>query len=74
VRWRGDGGDEGAGDGDDDDPDEVRCDGDDDGDDLSLWEGISPADFCLPKSFSLSGVFCPSEVVVSISEPPSLRF
>jgi hypothetical protein len=22
-----------------------------------LWEGISPADFCLPESFSLSGVF-----------------
>jgi hypothetical protein len=34
--WRGDGGDEGAGDEEeeDDDPDEVRCDGDDDGDDL----------------------------------------
>jgi hypothetical protein len=35
-----------------------------------LWEGISPADFCLPESFSLSGVFHPAEVVVSISEPP----
>jgi hypothetical protein len=35
-----------------------------------LWEGISPADFCLPKSFSLSGVFRPTEAVVSISEPP----
>jgi hypothetical protein len=35
-----------------------------------LWEGISPADFCLPESFSLSGVFCPAEAAVSISEPP----
>jgi hypothetical protein len=35
-----------------------------------LREGISPADSCLPESFSLSGVFCPAEVVVSISEPP----
>jgi hypothetical protein len=35
-----------------------------------LQEGISLADFCLPKSFSLSGVFRPAEVVVSISEPP----
>jgi hypothetical protein len=35
-----------------------------------LWEGISPADFCLPESFSLSGVFRPAEAVVSISEPP----
>jgi hypothetical protein len=35
-----------------------------------LREGISPADFCLPESFSLSGVFCPAEAVVSISEPP----
>jgi hypothetical protein len=26
-----------------------------------LREGISPADFCLPESFSLSGVFCPAE-------------
>jgi hypothetical protein len=24
-----------------------------------LREGISPADSCLPGSFSLSGVFCP---------------
>jgi hypothetical protein len=41
-----------------------------------LWEGISSADFYLPESFSLSGVFCPAEVAVSISEPPppSLRF
>jgi hypothetical protein len=35
-----------------------------------LREGISSADFCLPKSFSLSGVFCPAEAAVSISEPP----
>ena len=27
----------------------------------SLWEGISPADFSLPKSFSLSVVFHPAE-------------
>jgi hypothetical protein len=33
-------------------------------------EGISPADFCLPESFSLSGVFRPAEAAVSISEPP----
>jgi hypothetical protein len=37
-----------------------------------LQEGISPADFSLPESFSLSGVFCPAEAAVSISEPPSL--
>jgi hypothetical protein len=35
-----------------------------------LREGISPADFCLPESFFLSGVFHPAEVAVSISEPP----
>jgi hypothetical protein len=35
-----------------------------------LWEGISPADFCLLESFSLSGVFCPAEAPVSIFEPP----
>jgi hypothetical protein len=35
-----------------------------------LWEGISLADFYLPESFSLSGVFHPAEVAVSISEPP----
>jgi hypothetical protein len=35
-----------------------------------LREGISPVDFCLPESFSLSGVFHPAEAVVSISEPP----
>jgi hypothetical protein len=35
-----------------------------------LREGIFPADFCLPESFSLSSVFCPAEAAVSISEPP----
>jgi hypothetical protein len=35
-----------------------------------LREGISLADFCLPESFSLSGVFCPAEAAVSISQPP----
>jgi hypothetical protein len=35
-----------------------------------LREGISSADFCLPKSFSLSSVFCPAEAAVSLSEPP----
>jgi hypothetical protein len=37
-----------------------------------LREGISLADFCLPESFSLSGVFHPAEAAVSISEPPPL--
>jgi hypothetical protein len=35
-----------------------------------LREGISPVDFCLSKSFSLSGVFRPAEAAVSNSEPP----
>jgi hypothetical protein len=35
-----------------------------------LREGISSADFSLPESFSLSGVFCLTEAAVSISEPP----
>ena len=35
-----------------------------------LREGISPADFSLPESFSLSGVLCPAEAAVSNSEPP----
>jgi hypothetical protein len=35
-----------------------------------LRERISPADFCLSESFSLSGVFRPAEAAVSISEPP----
>jgi hypothetical protein len=37
-----------------------------------LREGISPADFYLPKSFSLSGVFRPVEAAVSLSEPPPI--
>jgi hypothetical protein len=39
-----------------------------------LREGISLVDFCLPESFSLSGVFRPAEAAVSISEPPDLGF
>jgi hypothetical protein len=39
-----------------------------------LREGISPADSCLPESFSLSGVFRLAEAAVSISEPPDLGF
>jgi hypothetical protein len=35
-----------------------------------LREGISPVDFCLPESFSLSGVFRLAEAAVSISKPP----
>jgi hypothetical protein len=35
-----------------------------------LREGISPIDFCLPESFSLSGVFRLTEAAVSNSEPP----
>jgi hypothetical protein len=35
-----------------------------------LWEGIPPADFSLPESFSLSGVLRPAEAAVSNSEPP----
>jgi hypothetical protein len=35
-----------------------------------LREGISPVDFCLTESFSLSGVFRPAEAGVSNSEPP----
>jgi hypothetical protein len=34
-----------------------------------LREGISPADFCLPESFSLSGILRPAEAAVSNSEP-----
>jgi hypothetical protein len=33
-------------------------------------EGIFLADFCLPESFSLCGIFCPAEAAVSIFEPP----
>ena len=35
-----------------------------------LREGISPADFSLPESFSLSGVLRLAEAAVSIFEPP----
>jgi hypothetical protein len=35
-----------------------------------LREGISPADSCLPESFSLSGVFRPAEAAESISDAP----
>jgi hypothetical protein len=35
-----------------------------------LWEGIFLADFCLPESFSLSGIFRRAEAAMSISEPP----
>jgi hypothetical protein len=35
-----------------------------------LREGISPADSCLPESFSLSGVFRPPEATESISDAP----
>jgi hypothetical protein len=35
-----------------------------------LREGISPTDFCLPESFSLSGVFCLVEAELSLSAPP----
>jgi hypothetical protein len=35
-----------------------------------LREGISPADFSLPESFSLSGVFHLVEAAVSVFEPP----
>ena len=54
-------GDDGVGGGDDgdDDPNEVQLDDGDDGDDFPLREGISPADFSLPESSFLSGVFPP---------------
>ena len=35
-----------------------------------LREGISPADFALPESFSLSGLLRPAEAAMSNSEPP----
>ena len=52
---------DGDGDDDDDDPDEVQLDDGDDGDDSPLQEGISPAEFSLPGSFSLCVVFRPVE-------------
>jgi hypothetical protein len=40
-----------------------------------LWEGISPVDFYLPKSFLSLCVFRLAEAAGSISDPPSgLRF
>jgi hypothetical protein len=40
-----------------------------------LREGISLVDFCLPESFSLSGIFRSTEAAVSNSEPsPDLGF
>jgi hypothetical protein len=40
-----------------------------------LWEGICPADFCLPESFLSVCVFCPAEAAESICDPPpSLMF
>jgi hypothetical protein len=35
-----------------------------------LWEGISPVDFCLPKSLLSVCVFCPAEAAESIFDPP----
>jgi hypothetical protein len=35
-----------------------------------LWEGISPADFCLPESFLPLCVFRPAEAAESISDLP----
>jgi len=35
----------------------------------SLREGISPADFSLPESFSLSGVFRPAEAAEYFCDP-----
>jgi hypothetical protein len=39
-----------------------------------LREGISPADFCLPKSFFSLCVFRPAEAAKSIYDPLGLRF
>jgi hypothetical protein len=40
-----------------------------------LWDGISPTDFFLPKSFLSLCVFRPVEAAESISDPPwGLRF
>jgi hypothetical protein len=40
-----------------------------------LREGISLADFCLPKSFLSLCIFRPAEVLESFCDPPpSLRF
>ena len=70
----GDGGDDDGDDG-DDDSDDVQLDGGDDGVDFPLREGISPADFSLPESSFLSGVFRPAEAAVSLRDySPELRF
>jgi hypothetical protein len=37
-----------------------------------LWEGISPTDFCQPKSFLSLCVFRPAEAAESISDPPPI--
>ena len=40
-----------------------------------LREGISPADFCLPESSFLSGVFRPAAAAELFSDPsPRIRF
>ena len=70
----GDGGDDG-GDDDDGDGDDVQLDVGDDGVDFPLREGISPADFSLPESSFLSGVFRPAEAAVTLRDYPlELRF
>ena len=63
----GDGGDD-DGDDDDGDGDFVQLDGGDDGIDFPLREGISPADFSLPESSFLSGVFRPAEAAVTLRD------
>ena len=70
----GDGGDDGGDDG-DDVGDDVQLDDSDDGVDFPLREGVSPADFSLPESSFLSGVFRPAEVAVTLRDYPlELRF
>jgi hypothetical protein len=39
-----------------------------------LWEGISPTDFCLPESFSLSVFSAPQRRRCLSLIPPRLRF
>ena len=52
TKWSG--GDDGVGGGDDDDdPNEVQLDDGDNGNDFPSSGRISPADLCLPESFSL---------------------
>ena len=63
----GDGGDDGGDDG-DGGGDDVQLDDGDDGVDFPLREGISPADFSLPESSFLSGVFRPAKAAVSIRD------